>query len=284
MNSAMSDSKARVLRLLAKQAGATRTHAVTALERDPSAGKELVQTSWAQQRLWFIDQLEGGGAGYLIPTTLRLRGPLNQVAVRSALDAIIQRHEVLRTAFVVVDGTPAQRISPQGCFPLDFFDLTELDPAEREEEVRRHRAEEALTPFDLSAGLLVRGRLLRIGADEHLLLTTMHHIVSDGWSMGVFMHELSELYCAECGEGHTSLAPLIVQYSDYVRWQRETLQGEPLQKQLDYWRHSLRGTLPVIELPTDRPRPTVQSYRGRNLPVSIDAALTADLRSFAQRR
>jgi len=278
----LSENKAKLLRLFAKQAAA-RGNAITALTRDPASGKFQVPTSWAQQRLWFIDQLEGGGAGYLIPTTIRLRGPLDQMALKSALDTIVQRHEVLRTVFVVVDGTPSQDIASGGSFRLERIDLARIGNPERDEEVRRQRAEEALTPFDLSTGPLIRGRLLRIEPQEHLLLITMHHIISDGWSMGVFVREMSDLYSSHCGERHTSLTPLTLQYSDYAHWQQEWLRGEVLQKQLEYWRETLRGPLPVTELPTDRPRPNTQSYRGRNLPVLVDAGLTSDLRAFAQR-
>ncbi|WP_369981519.1 amino acid adenylation domain-containing protein [Xanthomonas bundabergensis] len=241
--------------------------------------------SWAQQRLWFLDQLDhAAGAAYHMPTALRLRGELNPAALRASLDRIVARHESLRTTFVSVDGTPRQVIAPEDSgFALFEHDLRALDTAARQAEVARLGSEEALAPFDLASGPLIRGRLLRLDEDEHALLVTQHHIICDGWSIGVLVQEVSALYAAFSQGQPDPLPPLPIQYADYAAWQRQWLQGDTLQQQIEFWKKHLSGAPALLALPTDRPRPPVQSYNGDRMEVHLSAELTAALRALAQR-
>lgn len=250
---------------------------------EPESRIEPAPLSFAQQRLWFIDRLEGGSTAYHVPFGLRLRGRLDRTALQTALDALIARHEVLRTMFIVVDGEPVQKIAPIGSFVLQLLDLTNKVPQGCEAEVIRQSHEEAITAFDLSRGPLIRGKLLQLGDEEYVLLITMHHMVSDGWSLGVLFRELGVLYQSSCGRDTESLPPLPIQYADYARWQRQWLLGPQLQEQLAHWTEHLRGAPDSLELPMDRPRPANQSYRGANTRVSLGADLSADLRAFSRR-
>ncbi|HEX8360464.1 MAG TPA: amino acid adenylation domain-containing protein, partial [Longimicrobium sp.] len=239
--------------------------------------------SFAQQRLWFLEELGGAGPAYHIPASLRLHGPLDRDALVRALDRIVERHEALRTTFAEVDGRPVQRVAPreESGFPLAEHDLRG-DP-HAEDTLRRLLAEEAGAPFDLARGPLARGRLVRMGDEDHALLVTMHHIVSDGWSMGVLTHELSALYSAFLRGDEDPLPPLPLQYADYAAWQREWVEGEVLREQADYWKTTLTGTPPLLELPTDRPRPAVQDHAGAFVALELDEELTAALKALAQR-
>ncbi|MGH8613504.1 MAG: amino acid adenylation domain-containing protein, partial [Gammaproteobacteria bacterium] len=244
--------------------------------------------SHAQQRLWFLDQLEPGGTAYNMPGALRLVGRLDQVAFERAMHEIVRRHEVLRTIFVTVQGQPVQLIAPELQLPIPVVGLADLDEAAREAEVRRLAAEEAGRGFDLSTGPLIRLRLLYLGGSsqtgeaEHVVLFTLHHIVSDGWSEGILVRELMALYEAFCeGEGSPLPEPAI-QYADYAVWQRKWLAGEVLERQLEYWRGQLAGVPAVLELPTDRPRPALRSYQGANYGFSVPKALTERLYALSQ--
>ncbi|MGH8241032.1 MAG: condensation domain-containing protein, partial [Steroidobacteraceae bacterium] len=244
----------------------------------------LAPTSWAQRRLWLIDEFEGGSAGYQVPMSIRLRGELCGESLRRALDALVERHEILRTVFRSVDGEPAQEVSSQGQFALQVVDLREREEAEREAQVRMHKSEEVHERFDLRTGPLIRGRLLRVRSAEHVLLLTMHHIIADGWSKGVLVRELAELYSAFREGRDSALKPLPIQYADYAQWQRhQWSQGETLERQLSYWRERLQGAETQLELPTDRPRPAVQSYRGATVTMMLDAQLSTKLRALARR-
>ncbi|HLL83363.1 MAG TPA: condensation domain-containing protein, partial [Longimicrobium sp.] len=238
--------------------------------------------SFAQERLWFIDRLEPGGAVYNLPAAWRLKGALDLAALQRALGEIVRRHEALRTVFTEVDGSPVQVIAPAGGFALAVEDLSGLAEADRGAAVERRAGEEARRAFDLSAGPLFRAALLRVAREEHVLLLSMHHIVSDGWSMGVISGELSALYSAY-REGRPSPLPeLEVQYADYAVWQREQLEGRVLDRQLAYWRERLAGAPELLELPTDRPRPPVQTYRGATVPVEISLGLLERLRALGR--
>ncbi|MBW3655690.1 MAG: amino acid adenylation domain-containing protein, partial [Gemmatimonadetes bacterium] len=239
--------------------------------------------SFAQQRLWFIGQMEGAGAAYHLGMRLRLKGELDREALMRALERIVARHEALRTSFPETDGVPVQRISPveENPFHLVEHDLEGRPEAPR--ELGRLVAEEAGTPFDLARGPLVRGQLIRLAGNDHVLVVTMHHIVSDGWSMGIFTRELSALYGAFCGGRPDPLPPLPVQYADYAAWQRRWLQGEVLQRQGDYWRETLSGAPELLEVPTDRPRPARQDFAGASLRIELDEALTGALKTLGQR-
>ncbi|MES2940630.1 MAG: non-ribosomal peptide synthase/polyketide synthase, partial [Pseudomonadota bacterium] len=238
--------------------------------------------SFAQQRLWFLAQLDGQREAYHIPLGLHLAGTLDRAALRRALDTIVARHEALRTVFALEDGQPVQRIADAGAgFPLAMHDLRGHADARAEAEALV--ASEAAAAFDLAQGPLVRGRLLVLGDTDHVLLVTMHHIVSDGWSMGVFNHELSALYAAFTEGRPDPLPPLPIQYADYAAWQRRWLDGEALRRQGDYWKRRLDIAPALLELPTDRPRPPHQDYRGALAGFELEAPLSAALKALSLR-
>ena len=191
--------------------------------------------SFAQQRLWFLDQFEPDSPFYNIPTAVRLTGALNVDALHQALNEIMRRHEVLRTTFGVLDGEPIQMIAPEATFALPVVDLRELPKTEREDEALRLANEEARQPFNLLTGPLLRAKLLRLADDETIILLTMHHIISDGWSIGVLVREIAVLYSAFSRGKPSPLPELPIQYADFALWQREWLQGEVLESQLSYW-------------------------------------------------
>ncbi|MCP4656849.1 MAG: AMP-binding protein, partial [bacterium] len=228
----------------------------------PRERRETAPLSFAQQRLWFIDRFEPDSTLYSIPTHLRLEGRLEVTALRRAMGEIVRRHEMLRTFFDLDDGEPVQRILPGLELPLPVLELEGLPAAARRAEARRLALAEARRPFDLARGPLLRAALLRLGPEEHVLVVTVHHIAFDGWSGGVFLGELTALYKAFSVPGMASPLPdPPVQYADFAVWQRRWLSGEVLERQLAYWREQLAG-LPVLALPTDRPRPVMQSFRG----------------------
>ncbi|HZG42551.1 MAG TPA: amino acid adenylation domain-containing protein, partial [Longimicrobium sp.] len=246
------------------------------IERVDRGGR--LPLSFAQQRLWFLERMVDLGSAYHVPVRLRLRGGLDRAALGRALDGLVARHEVLRTVFREQGGEPEQRIAPETA----GFHLVEHDLAGRPEELERVMAAEAAAPFDLEQGPLVRGRLVRLAADDHVLLLTMHHIVVDGWSMGVLFRELSALYAAYREGRESPLAELPVQYADYAVWQREQLEGEVLDRQLAYWRERLAGAPELLELPTDHPRPAVQAYEGATVPVEISPELLERLEALGR--
>jgi amino acid adenylation domain-containing protein len=217
--------------------------------------------SFAQERLWFLDRYQPGSAFYNVPFALRLTGALNVPAMEASLSEIVRRHEALRTTFTVRAGQPVQIITPAQPLPLPLTDLRHFPAAERAAEAERQASAEAHRPFDLEHGPLLRARLLRLDPQEHILLVTMHHITTDGWSLGVLVRELAALYPAFCAGRGSPLPPLSLQYADYAVWQRQWLQGEVLDRQLAYWKQQLTG-VPALALPSDRPRPKTQSFRG----------------------
>ena len=238
--------------------------------------------SFAQQRLWFLDQWEPGSAAYNVPIAMRLTGPLDLDAFERSLNAIVSRHEVLRTTFGMKDGQPIQLVAPDSRLTLSMLDLTTLPPADREAEARRLVTAEAHRPFDLSRGPLVRATALRLDHDEHVVLLTIHHIVFDGWSMSVLFRELAEGYNAFASGAPASLSPPPIQYADYTIWQREWLQGPELERQLAYWREQLSGSLPVLQLPADHPRSAVLSSRGAHHPVRLSRGLANKLTAISR--
>jgi amino acid adenylation domain-containing protein len=218
--------------------------------------------SFAQQRLWFFNQLDPGNSAYNIPAAGRIMGPLNLAALEQCLNEIVKRHESLRTTFGKVDGRPTQVIAPTLTIKLPVVDLRKLPAGERETEVRRLVTAEAQRPFDLSQGPLLRGTVLRLGDEEYVGLLTMHHIVSDGWSTGILIREMATLYVAFCAGGSSPLPALPIQYADFAHWQRQWLQGEVLETQIAYWKEQLAGAPALIDLPTDHPRPAMQTFQG----------------------
>src|ERR1043166_5811680 len=244
---------------------------------------EALPLSFAQQRLWFLDQLEPGTATYNIPIGIRLSGQLNVAALEQSLSEVVRRHETLRTRFVSVDGAAQQVISAAEPVKLLVTELGGLAAAEQEKETIRLANEEAAQPFDLEHGPLWRGQLIRLNGAEHVLLFTMHHIISDGWSMGVLVREVSALYEAYMNGADSSLAELPIQYADFAVWQREYLQGAVLERQLQYWREQLAGAPPVLHLPADHPRPAIQTYRGAQAHVQFSPEVSAELKQLSQR-
>jgi amino acid adenylation domain-containing protein/non-ribosomal peptide synthase protein (TIGR01720 family) len=237
--------------------------------------------SFAQQRLWFMDKLEEVGAAYNLPGAIRLLGELNLSALERSLAEILRRHEVLRTVFVAEQGQPRQVILPEASLNLTVVDLRQETAATQESKVREALLKEAQTPFNLRTGPLTRLTVLQLLEQEHVLLFTMHHIISDGWSMGVLVNEISSLYEAYCRDAASPLAELEIQYADYAVWQRRWLQGGVLDQQLQYWREQLQGVASVLELPGDRPRAAVQSFRGAIEQVRLSPHLSQALKRLS---
>ncbi|PKV14864.1 non-ribosomal peptide synthetase, partial [Xanthomonas prunicola] len=248
----------------------------------PAARSGPLPLSFAQQRLWFLGRLDPhADLAYLMPMALRLRGALQAAALGRALDRIVARHEVLRTYVALHNQTPSQCIvSPEIGFALQCVDL--IDVSEPQHQLQRHVDLETATPFPAERPLC-RGRLLRLADDDHVLLITVHHLVCDGWSMGVLVQELATLYTAFVDERPDPLPPLTLQYADVAAWQRDWISGEVLQRQRDFWIAHLHGAPMLLDLPTDHPRPTQQAYRGDALDVVLDADLTAALKDCCQR-
>ncbi|MFP2960203.1 amino acid adenylation domain-containing protein [Myxococcus sp. 1LA] len=239
--------------------------------------------SFAQQRLWFLAQLEPTSTVYNVPASVRLTGALNVAALAQSFDALVRRHESLRTTFRTEDGSPVQVIDSQGHARLDVMDLRAMPDAHREAEAMRLAQEAAQRPFDLEHGPLLRTALLKLSDEDHVLVLVMHHIVSDGWSMGLLVRELTELYGA-CSQSQPSPLPeLPLQYADYAVWQREWLQGDVLEAQLGYWKQRLEGAPRLLELPTDRPRPAVQSLEGAYAPFTLGLELSDAVQALARR-
>ncbi|WP_163871123.1 non-ribosomal peptide synthetase, partial [Myxococcus eversor] len=241
----------------------------------------LVPLSFAQLRLWFIDQFQPGGAAYHMPTFVRLEGPLDAAALQRAFDELVRRHEALRTTFFQQDDQPYQRIAPHGELPLVRVDLSHLETSAARDEVKRLLLEELARPFNLSTGPLIRAQLLELSAAEHVLALNMHHIVSDGWSMGVLVQEVAALYDAFAHGKPSPLPALGIQYADYSVWQRTWFQGEVIERQLTFWRNQLSGVAP-LELAIDKPRPPVMSSRGGNVGVFLPAATAEKLKALCQ--
>ncbi|HSF30803.1 MAG TPA: amino acid adenylation domain-containing protein [Candidatus Tectomicrobia bacterium] len=238
--------------------------------------------SYAQQRLWFLDQLEPGGAVYNLSIAFQLTGVLDVTALEKSLDDIVQRHEILRTVFPAKDGRPIQVVVPGMPVTLPIVDLRAIPYAIREAEVQRRVAAESRQTFDLAQGPLWNGKLLRLADEEHVFLLNMHHIVFDGWSFDVFFKELTALYTAFSTGEPPPLPTLALQYGDFALWQRTWLQGAKLEAELAYWKKQLGGNLSPLELPTDRPRPPLQSFRGARQSLVIPQRLTQGLKTLSQ--
>ncbi|QNM99052.1 hypothetical protein H9L41_22970 [Chitinimonas koreensis] len=255
--------------------------ALPAIAAGPRGGDAPL--SFAQQRLWFFEQFESGSALYHMPLALRLSGPLDPAALRGALNEVVRRHDALRTRFVATGGEPLARVAERLELALPLVELGALPPGERQAKLEWLLQDEARAPFDLAAGPPLRGRLFRLAADSHVLLLVLHHLVSDGWSMGVLLGELAALYRAGRDGLPAPLAEPAIQYADFARWQREWLQGEALQRQLDHWTRALDGIPAQLTLPLDRPRPQVQTFNGAKLPLPIPAAAVAGLQALGRR-
>jgi acyl transferase domain-containing protein/alpha-ketoglutarate-dependent taurine dioxygenase len=247
------------------------------------AERGTFQLSFAQQRLWFLDQLTPGDSQHNMPISVRLRGALDVPVMERALNEVVSRHESLRTTFAVIESEPVQIVAPSITLRLAVTDLREMPGEARTSEAMRLAAEEQRRAFDLSRGPLIRAQLLRLDEDEHMLLLTLHHIVSDAWSFAVFTQELSALYRAFAEGRPSPLAELPIQYADFAEWQRRRLTGALLDEQLAYWKQRLAGAPPLLALPADRPRPAVQSHEGASLAFELPARLADGLQELSRR-
>ena len=275
-NPTVAELAAVLSRELAKQDGG-RTSPVR-----PRRMTEPCPLSYAQQPLWVLDQLEPGNPAYNMHVAQRLSGRLSVEALEQSLSEILRRHETLRTTFRTIGGLPAQVVSPARPFYLPLVDLTRLSVLTREAEAMRLASDEARRPCHLIHGPLFRARLVKLDVEEHLLLVTVHHIVSDGWSTGVFLRELKTLYTA-CAAGRPSPLPALpIQYGDFAVWQRDQLQGAALESQLTYWKRQLEDIPPVLELPADRLRPDTPTYHGDSYAVELPEELTERLKALGQ--
>ncbi|RYZ33547.1 MAG: non-ribosomal peptide synthetase, partial [Myxococcaceae bacterium] len=245
--------------------------------------EQALPLSFAQQRLWFLDQLEPGSAFYNVPVAVKLTGTLDIGALERSFEELVRRHESLRTTFRIGEETPIQVISTTSEARLKVVEPGGLSDAERALEAKRLAEQEAGHPFNLEQGPLLRATLLKLSDEEHVLVLVMHHIVSDGWSMGVLVREVVALYAAYAQGQSSPLPELPVQYADYAVWQREWLKDEVLEAQLAWWKQQLQGAPRALELPTDKPRPAVQTYRGDTRPLHWPKALWESVKGLAQR-
>ena len=276
----LSERKAEIITFLSERAGPARQKEPPL---QPVSRNGKLPLSFAQERLWFLDQYEPDKPFYNVPFGLRLSGPLNVAALGQSLNEIIRRHETLRTTFSMLEGEPVQMIAAPADRFLEAVDLSDRSVSEREDEARRLAQDEARRPFDLAQGPLFRATLIRLGEDDHVLSLTMHHIVSDGWSMGVLYRELAVLYGAFCRSQSSPLPELPIQYADYAVWQREWLAGAQLERQISYWKKQLEGAPGVLDFPTDRPRPAVQSYRGARQSFELSKELTEQVKALSRK-
>ncbi|WP_080312540.1 non-ribosomal peptide synthetase, partial [Burkholderia pseudomallei] len=277
---------APVLSALAERLEAENTAVLPPIPLAPRDGR--IALSLAQQRLWFLTQLEGVSEAYHMSGAVRLDGPLNREVLQRALNRIVMRHEALRTCFVREEGEPIQVIQPHADLTMSYHDLREAESIRHEAGNREQRAKDlsqahASAPFDLSRDLPVRVLLLQLEDEAHVVQVVMHHIASDGWSVGVFLQELSALYGSFIAEQDDPLAPLPLQYADYAAWQRRWLASGQLEKQGAFWQTNLSGAPTLLELPTDRPRPPKQSHAGASVEVKLGAALSERVKRLSQR-
>nr|WP_038760094.1 non-ribosomal peptide synthetase [Burkholderia pseudomallei] len=277
---------APVLSALAERLEAENTAVLPPIPLTPRDGR--IALSLAQQRLWFLTQLEGVSEAYHMSGAVRLDGPLNREVLQRALNRIVMRHEALRTCFVREEGEPIQVIQPHADLTMSYHDLREAESIRHEAGNLEQRAKDlsqahASAPFDLSRDLPVRVLLLQLADEAHVVQVVMHHIASDGWSVGVFLQELSALYGSFIAEQGDPLAPLPLQYADYAAWQRRWLASGQLEKQGAFWQTNLSGAPTLLELPTDRPRPPKQSHAGASVEVKLGAALSERVKRLSQR-
>ncbi len=242
-------------------------------EIQPVSRERNLPLSFAQQRLWFMNQLEPGGSTYNMPGSFRLVGELDIKALQSSLETIIQRHEILRTRFSIVDGNPIQVIDPPFNLEIPLIDLTDLSEEQRSSKAKQIASEEAMTPFDLSTGPLIRVKLIKEAENTHIILLSLHHIVADAWSIGIFVREFASLYGSFLEGREVTLPDLPIQYVDYSVWQREYLQGDVLDSHIRYWQNQLTPLPPVLEIPTATVRPRVQTFKGDQHKIELPAKI-----------
>jgi amino acid adenylation domain-containing protein len=271
--------KTEIISLLqeAKQAKVSEQLVIQPVPRDCE-----LPLSFAQQRLWFVQQLSPDNDSYNMLEALRLDGALNIVALEQSLNELVRRHEILRTTFPTVDGKPIQKIAPATTLNLSIHDLQGLSADEQTAQIRQFAESQASAPFNLAFGPLVQFTLLQLSPKEYVLLLKMHHIIYDGWSLNIFFVELSQLYAAFIQGLPNSLPELSIQYADFAFWQRQWLTGEVLERQVNYWQKQLAGVPPVLELPTDKPRPPIQTFQGAAKSLVLDRELTQRLQHLSQ--
>ncbi|MDZ8263788.1 amino acid adenylation domain-containing protein [Nostoc sp. ChiQUE01b] len=267
--------------LFLQQAKQVKTSHQLPIQRVPRDGE--LPLSFAQQRLWFLHQLSPDSRSYNMLLILRLDGSLNIVALEQSMGELVCRHEVLRTTFPTVDGKPVQRIAPPTALTLPVYDLQALSAKEQTDRIRQMANSQASQPFDLAVGPLIQLTLLQLNTQEYVLLLKMHHIIYDGWSLNIFFGELSIAYAAFIQGLPNPLAQLPIQYADFAFWQRQWLTGEVLERQLNYWQQQLAGAPGLLELPTDKPRPPMQTFRGGVKRFRLDRDLTQRLKQLSQK-
>src|SRR5438270_2921865 len=278
----LSPEQQAILAFWLKEESAASAEGTVADSIRPVSREGGLPLSFAQQRLWFLDQLQPASHVYNVPLAVRLRGPLDLAALRRALHLVAARHEVLRTCFPSAGGRPRQLIRPRASLPLPLFDLGGLPGGEREARALELAAAQARLPFDLARGPLARALALRLGEGEHLLSLTLHHIISDGWSLAVLVREAAALYGEAAGGAAAGLEPLAVQYGDYAAWERGRMgEGGWLAEQLSYWRGQLGGAEP-LELPTDYPRPESRGGGGARHRWRIGPGPAAAMRALCR--
>ncbi|HKP12283.1 MAG TPA: condensation domain-containing protein, partial [Blastocatellia bacterium] len=248
----------------------------------PAARQGDLPLSYAQERLWFVDQWEPGSAAYNIYDAILIEGKVELAALEKSLNEIVRRHEVLRTTFAVRDGQPSQRIAPEMTLTVPVVNLDDYTGADSDAELRRLINAETSCPFDLSCGPLMRVVIFRLEKERHVLLFNLHHIVSDGWTTGVLIKEMAALYDAFTRGRPSPLPELRIQYADFAAWQREWLKGDRLESEKAFWKAQLNGAPTSLELPTDRPRPHVRTSRGATHELALPPALSMAVRRLAQ--
>ncbi|GFZ92185.1 non-ribosomal peptide synthetase [Okeania sp. KiyG1] len=275
------ERKAEVLSFLysAKQSVYSQPYQIKPTERNGN----LPPLSYAQQRLWFIEKMALSSNAYNMPLTLDLVGQLDYVTLQTSLNQIIARHETLRTTFSEINGTPVQIIKPSFELQLPLKDLSGLTPSEATTKLQQLLQQENEQTFNLEVDPPIRARLFQLGATEHILQITLHHIASDGWSLTVLPKELSAIYTAQLEDEPSPLPDLPIQYADFAIWQRNYLQGDTLETQLNYWKQKLQE-VPQLQLPTDHPRPAFETFRGAGIPINIPAALTSKVKQLTQKQ
>ena len=278
----LSEQKQALLKLLLQKKGIHVEQRQATIPHRPSTVPNCI--SFAQQRLWFLAQLEGASRAYNMPALLRLRGELAATCLHRSLETIVQRHDILRTTFQSVEGRPMPVITPKADILLSVIDLQTLSGDVQTQEAKRRIVEVTQAPFDLGTGPLLRTHLIKLQPQDHLLVITLHHIIFDGWSIGVFVRELSALYTSFLGGAEASLPKLPIQYGDFAHWQRQWLQGEVLDRQLQYWRQQLAGVngTSFLDLPTDHPRPAIQTYQGAKYEFIFPDSLAQSLKQLSQ--
>jgi hypothetical protein len=250
---------------------------------NPRQESGVAPLSFAQQRLWFIDQLDPGNFSYNLAGCFELQGPLDNLCLERVISEIITRHETLRTTFSSIGGRPVQVVAPPYNFKLSVIDLSEILAQKQDEVVKKLLWEEAHRSFDLAKDFLLRTYLLRLAEQSHLLVVSMHHIVCDGWSIQILSDEIKILYQVFLRGESSPLAELPVQYADFAAWQQQQLNGEKLEQQLSYWKQRLAGSPDVLELPTDRPRPLISSHRGASKRFALPLPLLKSLRQLSRK-